>query len=147
MAAHNRARSIEIANIWYQRGQHLLRAGNTQQAIDSFRNATTNDHDNSNYTLALSTALAAEGHIEEARQALLRLRASAPENGEINLNLARLSAKEGKMDEAVRYYHNALFGTWPPNRMAIQRTKVRTELVEFLLGSGDTSQALSELLI
>jgi tetratricopeptide (TPR) repeat protein len=31
--------------------------------------------------------------------------------------------------------------------MAIQRTKVRTELVEFLLGRGDNSQALSELLI
>jgi len=147
MAAHNRARSIEIANIWYQRGQHLLRAGNTQQAIDSFRNATTNDHDNSNYTLALSTALAAEGHIEEARQALLRLRASAPENGEINLNLARLAAKEGEMPEAVRYYHNALFGFWPADQMAAQRTKVRTELIRFLLAAGNKSQALSELLI
>jgi tetratricopeptide (TPR) repeat protein len=147
MAARNRARNIEIGNIWYQRGQQQLRAGNTQQAIDSFRNATTNDHDNSNYTLALATALAAEDHIEEARQALVRLRASAPESGEINLNLARLAAKEDKMAEAVRYYHNALFGVWPPDQMASQRTKVRTELVRFLLAAGDKSQALSELLI
>jgi hypothetical protein len=49
----------------------------------------TNDHDNANYTLALAAALAAEDHIEEARQVLLRLRASAPESGEIKLNLAR----------------------------------------------------------
>src|SRR5262249_48764946 len=68
-------------------------------------------------------------------------------NGEINLNLARLSAKEGKMPDAVRYYHNALFGTWQPDQMASQPAKVRTELVEFLLGRGYTSQALSELLI
>lgn len=147
MAARNRARSIEIANIWYQRGQQQLRAANTQLAIDSFRHATTNDHDNSDYTLALSTALAAEDHIEEARQALLRLRASAPENGAINLNLARLAAREGKMPDAVRYYHNALFGIWPADRMASQRTQVRTELVRFLLAAGDKSQALSELLL
>lgn len=147
MAAHNRARNVAIANVWYQQGQQQLRAGNTQQAIDSFRNATTNDHDNSNYTLALSAALAAEGHIEEARQALLRLRAAAPENGEINLTLARLATGEGNMPEAVRYYHNALFGVWLPDQMASQRTKVRTELVRFLLAAGDKSQALSELLI
>jgi tetratricopeptide (TPR) repeat protein len=147
VAARNRARNIEIGNVWYQRGQEQLRAGSTQQAIDSFRNATTNDHDNSKYTLALATALAAEDHIEEARQALLRLRASAPESGEVNLDLARLDAKEDKMPEAVRYYHNALYGVWPPDQTASQRTKVRTELVRVLLTAGDNSQALSELLI
>jgi tetratricopeptide (TPR) repeat protein len=147
VAARNRARNIEIGNVWYQRGQEQLRTGSAQQAIDSFRNATTNDHDNAKYTLALATALAAEDHIEEARQALLRLRASAPESGEINLNLGRLAAKEDKMSEAVRYYHNALYGVWPPDQMASQRTKVRTELVRFLLAAGDKSQALSELLI
>jgi Tfp pilus assembly protein PilF len=147
VAARNRARSIEIGNVWYQRGLEQLRAGSAQRAIDSFRNATSNDHDNARYTLALATALAAEDHIEEARQALLRLRASAPESGEINLNLARLDAKEDKMPDAVRYYHNALYGVWPPDQMANQRTKVRTELVRFLLAAGDKSQALSELLI
>ena len=63
------------------------------------------------------------------------------------MSLARLAAKEGKMGEAVRYYHNALYGVWPPDQMASQRTTVRTELVRFLLAAGDKSQALSELLI
>lgn len=147
IAARNRTRNVEIGNIWFRQGQQQLRAGNTPEAIDSFRNATTNDHDNANYTLALAAALAAEDHIEEARQALLRLRASAPESGEINLNLARLAAKENKMPEAVRYYHNALYGAWPPDQMATQRTKVRAELVRFLLAAGDNSEALSELLL
>ena len=139
--------NVDIASTWYRSGRQQLNAGDINGAIESFRNATTNDHDNRVYTLALATALAAADHIEEARQALLRLRASAPENGEINLNLARLAAKEGKMPDAVRYYHNALFGTWQPDQMTSQPAKVRTELVEFLLGRGYTSQALSELLI
>jgi Tfp pilus assembly protein PilF len=147
MAARNRARNLEVGNIWYQRGQQQLRAGNAQQAIDSFRNATTNDHDNPQYTLALAAALAAETHIEESRQALLRLRSAAPESGEINLNLARLDAREGKMPEAVHYYHNALYGVWPPDQIDSQRTKVRMELVRFFLLAGDNSRALSELLL
>jgi tetratricopeptide (TPR) repeat protein len=147
MAAKNRDMNIDIGLTWYRMGQQQLMAGDTKGAIESFRNATTNDHDNSEYTLALATALAAGDHIEEARQALLRLRTSAPENGEINLNLARLAAKESKIPEAERFYHNALFGTWRPDQMSSQRARVRTELVELLLSHGDTSQALSELLI
>ena len=147
MAARNRSRNLDAGNIWYHLGQQQLRAGKTEQAIESFRNATTNDHDNASYTLALATALAAENHIDEARQALLRLRTAAPESGEVNLNLARLDAREDKMSEAVHYYHNALYGVWPPDQTATQRSKVRTELVRFLLAAGDSSQALSELLL
>jgi tetratricopeptide (TPR) repeat protein len=147
MAARNRAMNVGIANKWYQQGQERLRSGQTQEAIEFFRNATTNDHDNAEYTLALANALASADHVEEARQALLRLRTAAPESGEINLNLARLDAKDGIMTEAVRYYHNALYGIWPPDQLAGRRARVRVELVQYLLTAGDTSQALSELLI
>lgn len=147
MAARNRARNIEIANLWYQKGQTEFRAGDIRGAIGSFRNATTNDHDNTSYTMALATALAADDHTEEARQALLRLRASAPESGELNLSLARLAAREADMPDAVRYYRNALYGVWPPDRTAAQRINVRTELIRFLLAAHDNAQALSELLL
>jgi tetratricopeptide (TPR) repeat protein len=63
------------------------------------------------------------------------------------LALARLSVKDAEISDAVHYYHNALFGLWPPDQMAGRRAKVRTELVRFLLGSGENSQALAELLI
>jgi tetratricopeptide (TPR) repeat protein len=139
--------NVEIANKWYQQGQERLRSGHIQDAIECFRNATTNDHDNAEYTLALANALASADHVEEARQALLRLRTAAPESGEINLNLARLDAKEGRMSEAVLYYHNALYGIWPPDQLAGQRARVRVELVQYLLAAQDTSQAMSELLI
>jgi tetratricopeptide (TPR) repeat protein len=147
MAARNRAMNVAIANKWYEQGQERLRSGHIQEAIDCFRNATTNDHDNAEYTLALADALASADHVEEARQALLRLRTAAPESGEINLNLARLDAKEGRTTEAVLYYHNALYGIWPPDQLAGQRARVRVELVQYLLAAQDTSRAVSELLI
>ncbi len=147
MAARNRALNVDVAVTWYRLGQDQLKAGNTEGAIDSFRRAATSDHDNPDYALALARALAAANHAEEARQSLLRLRVSAPENSEINLSLARLVAIEGMTAEAVRYYRNALYGVWPADQIAERRTKVRTELVGLLLSIGDMSQALSELLI
>jgi Flp pilus assembly protein TadD len=138
--------NVEVASAWYRQGKAQLQEDDVDGAIQSFRNAATNDHDNSEYTLMLAAALAAGNHLEDARQVLMRLRTSAPESGEINLNLARLSAKEGKLSEAIRYYHNALYGVWPPDQLSI-RTSVRTELVRLLLTTGDTSRALSELLI
>src|ERR1051326_7555520 len=147
VAGKNRALNISVASTWYRLGQQELKGGNPPKAIEFLRKAATNDHDNPEYALALATALAADGHTEEARQGLLRLRMSSPESGEINLNLARLAAGQGMMAEAIRYYHNALYGIWPADQLSGQRTSVRTELVRFLLNSGDTSRALSELLI
>jgi tetratricopeptide (TPR) repeat protein len=147
MAARNRAMNIDVARTWYHMGQEQLKSGDTTLAIESFRNAATNHHDNAEYPLVLAAALAGADHIDEARQILLRLRTSAPENGEINLSLARLSAKDGNIGESVRYYRNALFGVWPPDHIVDRRIKVRTELVQLLLSSGDASQALAELLI
>jgi tetratricopeptide (TPR) repeat protein len=147
MAARSRAASVETAKRWYRTGQDRLKAGDTEKAIEAFRSAVTNDHDDTEYALALANALAQAGHSEEAREALLRLRASAPENGESNLSLARLSAKDGASSDAIRYYHNALFGIWPSEEAVTRRRSVRTELVRFLLDRGDSSQALSELLV
>jgi tetratricopeptide (TPR) repeat protein len=80
---------------------------------------------------------------------LLKLRESSPENGEINLELARMAAKMGDVPEAVRYYHNALYGVWPDRDSPLdQRLRdVRAELIELLIEDGEATSALSELLI
>jgi tetratricopeptide (TPR) repeat protein len=147
MAARNRSMNVGVAKAWYRLGQEQLEAKNTTQAIESFRNAATNDHDNTQYMLVLANALAETNHFDEARQILLRLRTSEPENGEVNLAVARLSVEDAEISDAIHYYHSALFGVWPPDQTAAQRTKVRTELIRFLLATGETSQALAELLI
>jgi tetratricopeptide (TPR) repeat protein len=147
MAARNRELSIEVATTWYRRGQQQLKDNDLVEAIRSFRKAATNDHGNSRYALALATSLAATDHIEEARQTLMQLRASSPESGQINLQLARLAERNGAKAEAIRYYHNALYGIWPPADMVPQRRSIRAELARYLFDSGERGQALSELLV
>jgi len=135
-----------VAAAWFREGEGQVRARDIGGAIDSFRKATSRDRDNRAYVLALANALAAAGHNEEARQALLRLRESSPENAEINLYLARLAAKRGDVAEAVRYYHNALFGLWTGSQVDQERRKVRVELIRFLLDHQQQSEALAEML-
>jgi len=136
-----------VAAVWFREGEEQVRAGDLEKAIESFRKATSNDRDNRQYVIALANALAAAGHNEEASQALLRLRESSPENAEINLYLARLAGKRGDVPEAVRYYHNALYGLWTGSQVDQGRRQARVELIRFLLDHRERSEALSEVLI
>ena len=147
MAARNREMNLNAATTWFERGQKQLGDGQTAAAISSFRKAATHDRDDPTYVLALATTLADSGQLEEAKQILLKLRISSPESGEVNLQLARVSQKQELTTEAIRYYHNALYGIWPTEQMVEQRRRIRTELIHVLLGAGDTEQSLSELLI
>src|SRR5262249_10299022 len=76
---------------------------------------------------------------------LLSLREQQPESGTVNLELARIFAKKGDAITAIRYYHNALYATWPPDAEN-QRLTGRFELIEFLLHENDKTQAQSELI-
>jgi len=67
-----------------------------------------------------------------------------PEDGTINLALARVAAKRGNLDEATRYYHNAMYGIWTDDADGSRR-KARFEFVEFLLQKNALVQARSEL--
>ncbi|MBI4472683.1 MAG: tetratricopeptide repeat protein [Acidobacteria bacterium] len=138
---------IGVARVSYEAGQRELHEGDVPSAIDLFRNAATNDHDNALYRLALARALARQSNIQEARLTLLQLRESAPENAEINLDLARLAAAGGDARGAVRYYRSALYGIWPDLELDRRRREVRVELIRFLLEHNDKSAALSELLV
>lgn len=146
MAARLHEINVRTAAIWYEKGRSALRAGNINAAMEDFRRASVNDHDNFQYSLALARALAAGNHEEEARPALLGLREIAPEDANVNLELARLAAKRGDVSTAVRYYQNALYGVWPEGEAEAHRGAVRLELIRFLLEHKQNSSALSELL-
>ncbi len=133
MAAKEQQLDARIAAIWYDEGERQLSSGKVERAIESFRKATTDALGNRTYTLALATALAAGNHDAEAEQTLLRLRESEPEDAEINLQMARLAAKRGEVDDAVHYYRNALYGRWTGAEMDEQKRQVRAELIRFLL--------------
>jgi tetratricopeptide (TPR) repeat protein len=76
---------------------------------------------------------------------LLHLWDAAPQDSTINLALARLAARRGSIDDALRYYHNAIYGVWTSDPDQ-NRRKTRFELIEFLLKSNAWPQAQAELL-
>ncbi len=143
----NRQRNAHIAAYWYRQGERQLREGKPEEAITSLREATTNDHDDRGFAFALAQALGATNRDDEARLALLRLRESAPESPQINLQLARLSARNHDLPEALRYYHHALYGLWTGEKVDEQRRQVRLELIHLLLDHKERSRALAELMV
>jgi tetratricopeptide (TPR) repeat protein len=142
----NRQRNAHIAAYWYRQGERQLKEGKPEEAIASLREATTNDHANRGFAFALAKALGATNRDDEARLALLRLRESAPESPQINLQLARLSARNHDLPEALRYYHHALYGLWTGEKVDEQRRQVRLELINLLLDHKERSRALAELM-
>jgi tetratricopeptide (TPR) repeat protein len=145
VAASNRAIALHDAAEWYGRGEEAMRGGRLDPAIADFRRAAVRNRTERRYVLALGRALAVQEKYDEARQVLTTLREAAPEDAEVNLELARLAARRQDVTEAVRFYHNALYAPWPPE-LSAKRRDVRFEFVSFLLKQGQAARATSELL-
>ena len=102
---------------WYVAGEHHLASGRTESAIRALRRATAINRDNRTYRLALAGALAADRQDDAARQVLLGVRESTPEDPEVNVQLARLEARHDDLTGALRYYQNAVYGTWSADQV------------------------------
>jgi tetratricopeptide (TPR) repeat protein len=137
------------------RGRHLYQqaleeasAGRYDDAIEAFRAALTCDPDNSQYQLSLGRALRDSNnpaHLDEAESYLLALWQRAPQDAAVNLALARVAVRRGSIEDATRYYHNAMYGVWNSDPDA-NRSRVRIELIEYLLKKNARAQADSELI-
>ena len=130
-----RAKERALAQQWYVSGERELAAGRAEAALEDFRSALVYSRDDSHIELQLAHALAAAGHLPEARAYLLSLWEREPGNGTVNLELARLAAHSGSVPEAVQYYHDAIYGQWDDDP-AGHRRRARLELAEFLLSVG-----------
>ena len=144
LAGYNRALGLRDAAEWFERGGCQLESGNVTGAIDAFRRATVKSPYNTRYSLELARALAIGHQNEPARNVLLALRESTPENRDVNLQLARLAADGQEVEEAVRYYHNTLYAPWPAGEEDTRR-RVRIELIRLLLAHVEVNRAVSEL--
>ncbi len=134
-----------LATGWGQRGRAAMAGGDNDGAAVAFRNAQHYARDNMQYRLDLAQALVAAGRVEEARSYLLDLRESEPASGTINLDLARLAAREHDVPTATRYYHNAIYGVWESDGPR-RRLEARMELAQLLVTNGKGSQAEPELI-
>ena len=132
----------------YQIGLTAAQLGKYDDAIAAFRAALTCEPANSQYQLSLARALRDSNNpqrLEEAESYLIALWQRTPQDAAVNLALARVAAHRGSIEEATRYYHNAMYGVWnsdPDNN----RNRARVELVQFLLKEGARAQADSELI-
>ncbi len=144
LAAWTRGITAQTAATWYARGQQSVRDGNITEAITDYRRAVGADRSSVRYQLALARTLSDAGLGSEAEQLLVRLRDVNPDDVEINYRLARLASAKGLTADAVRYYNDALYGI-DHGGAPVERYRIRTELVAFLLDRGDRDSAEAEL--
>jgi tetratricopeptide (TPR) repeat protein len=133
---------------WFGRGVADLNAHNYDAAALEFRTSLRYSRDNYSYQLNLAEALLGLKRTPEAQAYLVNLFDRQPENGFVNLELARIAAQGGESEHALRYYHNAIYATWSNNAIEDrqQRREARIELIEYLLRINSTTQAQAELI-
>ncbi len=145
VAASNRDLAIRDAAEWFRRGNQFVAAGRIDDAVEAFRRARVRDHAERSYVLGLTQALVLKQDYDSARSILLLVREAAPEDPQINLDLARIAAARQDVTEALRFYHDALYAPWTVQQAATRRA-VRIELIRFLLTHNQIERADAELL-
>jgi tetratricopeptide (TPR) repeat protein len=130
---------------WSNRGAADLQARRYDRAVTEFRSALLYARDNYDYQLNLAEALIGLGQTNESYSYLVNLWEREPENGLVNLELARIAAQRGQTEQAQRYYHNAIYAVWPLDQEA-KRRETRLELIEYLLSINAKAQAQAELI-
>jgi tetratricopeptide (TPR) repeat protein len=147
---HYVARSFEReqqnqAQFWFEKGQSELNDAQVQDAIHSLRSALAYSRDNFQYRLVLAQALVGDQQLREAESYLLALWSQQPGNGTVNLQLARIAERNGNYEQALRYFHGAVYGVFEQNAEE-QRRGARLELVDYLLRVDAVEPAQAELI-
>jgi predicted Zn-dependent protease len=138
-----------FAEEWFARGEQDLEAKRVVAALADFRTALSYSHNNPLYDLRLAQALMQVPDSPEAgaeaRTYLLSLLDREPGNGLVNVELARLAARNHDVSGALLYYHAAVYGAWAGDQVT-KRRSARLELVQFLLDTGQADAARAELI-
>jgi CIC family chloride channel protein len=132
------------ANRYFLEGNQLMEKERYQEAIENYRNALSISH-NQRDRMALAQALEKSGRLNEAEIYFRELLGGNPDSGPVNLGLGRIAVARGDLQNAVQYYHRAIYGSWPGGSDANQ-ARTRIELVNALGKAGRRSEAQSELL-
>ena len=129
----------------FKEGQGLLAKGESAKAIDHFSDAIEIDRSNRDYQRALAQAQLAAGSTSEAQTTLAKLLETDTSDGFASLLMARALMKEDKFQEAVSYYHRAIFGRWNEDEK-LNRRRVRNELINLLAQRSSKEDLLAELM-
>jgi tetratricopeptide (TPR) repeat protein len=132
------------AQAFRRAGEESAAGGDYAEAVQQFRNALSISHSAADRQ-ALGLALVASGAPSEAVIYLNDVLRADPNNGAANLGMARVYARQGRVDESAVYYRRAANGSWPRDA-AEHRLESRLELVDVLSKAGKNSNAQAELL-
>ena len=136
----------DAAARWKRRGEIALRQGNAMAAVFDLRAALGYAPDDRGTEIELAGALAQAGRLQEATVYFNTLWEKEPGSGTINLQLARLAARQQQTPTALEHYHAAIYGTWEGDG-TVRRRQVRLELVRYLIQQNHFTDARDELLI
>ncbi len=129
----------------YERGQALRSGGKPVEAAEEFRKALLFSPDKAEYRVSLGGALIAAGRLNEAQAHLEQLLQEDPTNGTLNVMLAEVAARRHQTQQAIDYYHRAVYEYWPAEQ-AGERRRARWELVGLLGQAGRRNEAVGELM-
>jgi len=138
------AREEGLVQEWFRQGNQDMAAGQPAKALEDFRNALSYAPDNDLVQLRLAEALLADGQLAEARSYFVNLWDRSPGSGQVNLDLAHLSMRMNDVEEAIRYFRSAIYGSWDKDPTK-QRQTTRLELCEYLISQGRSVDAQAEL--
>jgi tetratricopeptide (TPR) repeat protein len=137
----------DAAARWKRRGEQALQNHNAKAAVYDLRTALGyRQQDDPATEVELADALAEAGRLQEATSYFNTLWEKEPGNGNINLQLARLAARQGQRSVALERYQAAIYGVWEGDG-AVRRRQVRLELVRYLIQQNRFGDARDELLI
>ena len=136
----------DAAARWKRRGDQALQDHNATAAVYDLRTALGYGPDDPAAEVELAGALAQAGRLQEATSYFNTLWEKEPGNGNINLQLARLAARQGQRSAALERYQAAIYGVWEGDG-AVRRRQVRLELVRYLIQQNRFGDARDELLI
>jgi tetratricopeptide (TPR) repeat protein len=143
-SAYEHAR-ISRGREYYQIGRELQAAGAVQEAAEQYRKALLFTPDEVDYRLSLAVALVELGQLDEAQSHLEELIEDEPTSGVVNLMLARVAERRGKVESAIQFYQRAVYGYWPQKKLAA-RHAARWDLVGLLEKQNRRNELVGELL-
>jgi tetratricopeptide (TPR) repeat protein len=130
----------------FEAGQKLMSAGKADAAVNDFERAHALDRTNRDFELALASAQLTAGKADDAEQTVMEVLDRDSNDGRANYLMARVRVAQNRFDNAVSYYHRAIYGSWADGSGA-ERTEARLELAEQLAKRGRNQELLSELLL
>jgi len=145
LARVDRRESASHAASEYMAGVQLLQAGRAADAAERFGAAVAINRADVNYALALGEAQLDDGRATEAEATIKTLLDRAENDGAVNLTMAQVLEREGRLQEAKAYYHRAIFGRWGADSL-VRRRQARFELIDLLAKHGGGGELLAELL-